>query len=218
MVVFDNKLEQLGQILKNARIEKGYTTRSLAELSTLVSNAEISMLENAKRGKPDPIILKTLAKILDLDYIELFQLIGYIDESVPECLKKMVVPLDQEIKIYNSISVDKGEIVFNTYIKSIYLPYCGKNCVGFVVAGDSMEPRIPNNSIVVIDRDIKELEHRNVAVFLINREPHIKRFLNQNGMEYLVSDSQNYDPIFINQNNDVTIVGRITRLIVEDFI
>ena len=50
MVVFDNKLEQLGQILKNARIEKGYTTRSLAELSTLVSNAEISMLENAKRG------------------------------------------------------------------------------------------------------------------------------------------------------------------------
>ena len=218
MVVFDNKLEQLGETLKKARIEKGYTTRALATLSKVASNAEISMLENAKRGKPDPIILKTLAKILDLDYIELFQLIGYIDESVPECLKKMTVPLDQEIKVYNSISVDKGEIVFNTYIKSIYVPYCGKNCVGFVVAGDSMEPRIPNNSIVVIDRDIKELEHKNVAVFLINGESHIKRVLKQNGIEYLVSDSQNYDPIFIDKNNDVKIVGKVIRLIVEDFI
>ena len=81
-----------------------------------------------------------------------------------------------------------------------------------------MEPRIPNNSIVVIDRDIKELEHRNVAVFLINGESHIKRVLKQNGIEYLVSDSQNYDPIFIDKNNDVTIVGKVIRLIVEDFI
>ncbi len=218
MSILDNKLEQLGQILKKARIEKGYSTRKLAELSEIASNAEISMLENAKRLKPDPIILKAISKILDLDYIALFQLIGYIDESIPECLKKISVPLDQEIKVYSSISVDNGEIVFSKFIKTIYLPYCGKNCVGFVVTGDSMEPRIPNNSIVVIDRDIKDLEHRNVAIFLINGEPRIKRFLNQNGMEYLISDNQNYDPIFIDQNNDVTIIGRITSLIVEDFI
>ena len=37
-------------------------------------------------------------------------------------------------------------------------------------------------------------------------------------MEYLVSDSQNYDPIFIDKNNDVKIVGKVIRLIVEDFI
>ena len=48
---FDNKLEQLGKILNKARIEKGYSTRKLAELSKVASNAEISMLENAKRLK-----------------------------------------------------------------------------------------------------------------------------------------------------------------------
>ena len=218
MNISDNKLEQLGAILKKARMKKGYSTRKLAELSESASNAEISMLENAKRLKPDPIMLKSIAKILDLDYIELFQLIGYIDKSIPESLKKILVPLDQEIKVYSSVSVDNGEIVFSKCIKTIYLPYCGKDCVGFVVTGDSMEPRIPNNSIVVIDRDIKELEHKNVAVFLINGESHIKRVLKQNGIEYLVSDSQNYDPIFIDKNNDVTIVGKVIRLIVEDFI
>ena len=78
MNISDNKLEQLGAILKKARMKKGYSTRKLAELSESASNAEISMLENAKRLKPDPIMLKSIAKILDLDYIELFQLIGYI--------------------------------------------------------------------------------------------------------------------------------------------
>ena len=68
-----NELEQLGAILKKARMKKGYSTRKLAELSESASNAEISMLENAKRLKPDPIMLKSTAKILDLDYIELFQ-------------------------------------------------------------------------------------------------------------------------------------------------
>ena len=121
MNISDNKLEQLGAILKKARMKKGYSTRKLAELSESASNAEISMLENAKRLKPDPIMLKSIAKILDLDYIELFQLIGYIDENVPEALKKILVPLDQEIKVYGSISESNGEFVFSEYIKTIYL-------------------------------------------------------------------------------------------------
>ena len=117
MNISDNKLEQLGAILKKARMKKGYSTRKLAELSESASNAEVSMLENAKRLKPDPIMLKSIAKILDLDYIELFQLIGYRDENVPEALKKILVPLDQEIKVYSSISESNGEFVFGEYIK-----------------------------------------------------------------------------------------------------
>ena len=91
MNTLDNKLEQLGEILKKARIEKGYSTRKLAELSQVASNAEISMLENAKRLKPDPIMLKAIAKILDLNYIELFQLIGYIDKDIPESFNKILL-------------------------------------------------------------------------------------------------------------------------------
>ena len=218
MNISDNKLEQLGAILKKARIEKGYSTRKLAELSESASNAEVSMLENAKRLKPDPIMLKSIAKILDLDYIELFQLIGYIDENVPEALKKILVPLDQEIKVYGSISESNGEFVFSEYIKTIYLPYCGKNCVGFIVNDDSMEPRIPDKSIVVINTDIKELDHKNVAVFLVNGNPCIRNIFKQNGTEYLVSVNQNYDPIFLDQHNTITIVGKVIRLIVENFI
>ncbi len=215
---FDNKLEQLGKILNKARIEKGYSTRKLAELSKVASNAEISMLENAKRLKPDPIMLKAIAKILDLDYIELFQLIGYIDEIVPENLKKPQMPLDQEIKVYSSISIDNGELVFDQYLKTIYLPYCSKNCIGFVVSGDSMDPKIPDGSIVIINTDIKEFENRNVAAFIVNGQPCIKRVVKQNGKEYLVSDNSNYDPIFMDQADQITAIGKVIKLIVENFI
>ena len=218
MSIFDNKLEQLGQILKGARIEKGYSTRKLAELSQVASNAEISMLENAKRLKPDPIMLKAIAKILDLEYIELFQLIGYIDETIPENLKKTLTPSEQEIKVYKSIFVKNGKLIFEEYLKSIYLPYCGKNCIGFIVEGDSMEPRVPNGSIVVVNTDIKELEHRNVAAFLVNGKSYIRRVVKQNGKEYLVSDNPNYDPIFLDQTDEIIVIGKVIKLIVENFI
>lgn len=217
MSIFDNKLEQLGEILKKTRIEKGYSTRKLAELSKVASNAEVSMLENAKRLKPDPIMLKAIAKNLGLDYIKLFQLIGYLDEEIPETLKASSIPLDQEIKVYSSISIEKKVPIFSEYVKTLYLPYCGEDCIGFIATGDSMEPRIPDNSIVIIDQKIKLLDNRSVGMFLINGEPCIKRIIKQNDIEYLISDNQNYDPIFINQNQDIVVIGKITKLIVENF-
>jgi phage repressor protein C with HTH and peptisase S24 domain len=81
-----------------------------------------------------------------------------------------------------------------------------------------MEPRIPDKSIVVINTDIKELDHKNVAVFLVNGNPCIRNIFKQNGTEYLVSVNQNYDPIFLDQHNTITIVGKVIRLIVENFI
>ncbi len=218
MNTLDNKLEQLGEILKKARIEKGYSTRKLAELSQVASNAEISMLENAKRLKPDPIMLKAIAKILDLNYIELFQLIGYIDKDIPESFNKISAPADQEIKIYGSISFHNGEFVCEQYLKTVYLSYPGENCVGFIVTGDSMEPRIPDSSIVIIDRDIKEFEHRNVAAFLVDGKFYIRRVVKQNNKEYLISDNPNYDPIFMDQNNEVLVIGKVIKLLVEKFI
>lgn len=218
MSITDNKLEQLAKILKEARIKKEYSTRKLAELSKIASNAEISMLENAKRLKPDPIMLKSVAKILDLDYIELFQIIGYIDKTVPEAVRITQGPLDQEIKVYNSVSIENEEVKFSDFFKTVYLPYCDKNCVGFIVNNNSMEPRIPEKSIVIINTDIKDLEHRNVGLFLINGEPSIKRIVKQNGNEYLVSDNSSYDPTFMDQHTKISVVGKVIKLIVEDFI
>ena len=81
-----------------------------------------------------------------------------------------------------------------------------------------MDPKIPDGSIVIINTDIKEFENRNVAAFIVNGQPCIKRVVKQNGKEYLVSDNSNYDPSFMDQADQITAIGKVIKLIVEDFI
>ncbi len=79
----EDKLIKLGKILKEARANKQLSTRALSDLCGTVSNGEISLLENAKRSNPNPLVIKRIAEILDLNYLDLFVLMGYVN-NVPE--------------------------------------------------------------------------------------------------------------------------------------
>ena len=69
----------LGEYLLQARADRGYSIRELAERSR-ISTAEISRLESGKRLKPSPDVLRALADALCLEYSRLMQLAGYIEE------------------------------------------------------------------------------------------------------------------------------------------
>lgn len=71
-------LKLLGEILEDARNEKGYSQRQVAIYAD-VSNTEISRLEKGQRQKPSPKILKKLADILDLGYEYLLEYAGYLN-------------------------------------------------------------------------------------------------------------------------------------------
>lgn len=214
--ISEDTLKSLGEMLKQQRIKLGYSTRELSEKLESISHTEINMLENGKRKKPDPIILRVLAKELKLDYLELFKLLGYISAEAIESLETAKVPLNQKIKVYGSVSAGMGEVVYGEFIKAIYLPYCGKECIGVIVNGDSMEPKIPNKSIVVVDTSIKELENKNVGVFIINEESYVKRVMKTEKSEFLTSDNPNYPPIFFNDYDNITVVGKVVSLVIED--
>lgn len=215
-IVPEDKLIELGKILKDARNKKNLTTRALADITKTVANSEISLLENAKRTTPNPIALKKLASVLELNYLDLFTLIGYVDKSAEPNLLVTPIPCNQEIKVYGSVSAGSGEVVFGEYIKTVYLPFVAPNCIGIVVNGDSMEPKIPDKSIVVVDTDIKELENRNVGVFIINEESYTKRVVKDGDKQFLTSDNTKYPPIFISPFDEITVVGRVVRVLIED--
>jgi SOS-response transcriptional repressor LexA/DNA-binding XRE family transcriptional regulator len=79
--VFDEK--KFGQKLKELRLTKGLKIRELESLSG-VSNAYLSQLENGKRGKPSPEIIKKLAPHLDTSYTDLMKMAGYINEEIDD--------------------------------------------------------------------------------------------------------------------------------------
>lgn len=70
----------IGEYIKNVRLEKGLTSRKLAEKSG-VSQPYISQLENGKNNNPSPEILKKLSETLDINYTDLMEMAGYIDEK-----------------------------------------------------------------------------------------------------------------------------------------
>ena len=77
----------VGEYIQTARTERGLTQTELGE-KCHVSGAEISRVESGKRRAPSPKMLKAIAKALVIDYAQLMQLAGYIEE-VHEEVKEM---------------------------------------------------------------------------------------------------------------------------------
>ncbi|WP_025853214.1 helix-turn-helix domain-containing protein [Paenibacillus ehimensis] len=66
-----------GSYLKDKRIEKGLNIVQLSETSGM-SAAQISRIENGKRGVPKPENIKSLALALEVPYEELMRQAGYL--------------------------------------------------------------------------------------------------------------------------------------------
>ena len=73
----------LGSYLLQARTERGYSLREVAEKCGY-SAAEICRVENGNRKSPSPALLRALADVLVVSYPFLLQLAGYMEETGPE--------------------------------------------------------------------------------------------------------------------------------------
>lgn len=79
----------LGEYIAAKRKEKGWSQRDLAAASN-ISNAEISRLESGKRKEPSPSVLKEIAKALGVQFEELLQAAGILDDYYVEKGKEYV--------------------------------------------------------------------------------------------------------------------------------
>lgn len=73
----------LDRIIKEKRIEKGLSQRELARRCE-VNNSLISRIEDAKIAKPNFLVLKKLAEILELDMLELLVVSNYSTKEIED--------------------------------------------------------------------------------------------------------------------------------------
>lgn len=78
----------LSEIIKKARIKKGISQRELSR-QTGIDNNTIAKIENGSRRKPNPLSLKKLAFVLNLELSELLVLSGYTKTDIDLILKKL---------------------------------------------------------------------------------------------------------------------------------
>jgi SOS-response transcriptional repressor LexA len=87
-----------------------------------------------------------------------------------------------------------------------------KNCYVIRVTGNSMEPRIQDSDLVLVDY-VKEPRTGNTVIAMVNGGAVVKKFLRQKGQVILRSTNPKYDDIVIKETDQFEIKGVVLRIV-----
>lgn len=168
--------KELGKYLKDSRNAKGLSLRQVNKISD-ISYSHLNMIENGKRNVT-PALLKNLAKLYGLDYIDLYEKAGYIDlieDEKKDMLKKIgAIPLS-DIKTTKIPVLGKVKAGYNYLAQENIINYIAFNIDGadkenyyaLYVTGDSMEPLFDDGDIVIVHKQ-NDFNNGDNCVILIN--------------------------------------------------
>lgn len=176
--------KELGMYLKNARNAKGLSLREVNKL-TDISYSHLNMIENGKRNVT-PALLKNLAKLYNLDYIDLYEKAGYIDlieDEKKDVLKKIgAIPLSEiettKIPVLGKVKAGYNYLAQENIIEYIYFNIDGsdkENYYALYVTGDSMEPLFDDGDIVIVHKQDDFNNGENCVVLINGNEATIKK-------------------------------------------
>ena len=100
-----NLVVALGYYIKNNRLQKNIGLREMAELLQ-ISPAYLSNLESGKHSMTNPLLLKKISKVLNIDHLKLFKIIGYTDKDMSDLKKEIMSELINEIS-----DIELGKII-----------------------------------------------------------------------------------------------------------
>lgn len=166
--------KELGIYLKRVREELDYSTHDVNKLCD-ISQSYISLMENGKR-KPSPIILKKLASIYNLNYIDLYEKAGYIDLIEDEELRRLgAIPLSDfnmvEIPVVGTVKAGYDYLAQENIIDKLQVESSlvgdGSEYFALQVHGDSMSPAFIEGDTVVVKKQ-NDCENNEIAIVIVN--------------------------------------------------
>lgn len=118
------------------------------------------------------------------------------------------------VPLFSRISAGIGAITDEEPIDYISLPGIrnADNVFAINVKGDSMEPTIKNQSIILC-RQGDELRDGEVGAFLVNGESFVKRIKVTKNFFALLSDNPNYQPIYVYPQDEFKVIGKVLKVI-----
>ena len=171
---------ELGKYLKTVREQLGYSTYDVNKLCD-ISPSYLSLVENGKR-RPSAIILKKLAPIYNLNYLDLYEKAGYIDLIKDEKKDKYVtaeqwLDIDElgnpiaHIPLLGAVKAGYNYLAQENWIGTVDVEKSlvgdGKDYFALKVKGDSMAPVFVEDDIVIIKKQ-NDCENNEFAVVIIN--------------------------------------------------
>ena len=197
----------IGMKIKKFRESRNMTQDELAELLD-TTRQSISRYENGER-KANQDLLFELASIFKVSLDDFFPVRNLYDQTniikvTPENM--VAIPVIGTIACGDPILADENIIGYRYLLKD-RLP---KGQTFYLTAkGDSMEPKIPDGSDVLI-RMQDDVEDGEIAAVLVNgdSEATLKRVKKQGDIVMLVAENTNYAPYIITEHNPARILGK----------
>lgn len=210
--------KELGEYLKKIRKSKDLSLRQV-DYKSDVSFSHLSMIENGSR-KPSPLTLKELAKIYNLDYIDLYEKAGYLDLAEKERLGTKNTSTSAVVFVYGTIPAGIPMECIEDIIDTEEIPSemlkGGKQYFGLKVKGDSMEPEYLDGDTLILLKQ-EDCESGDDCVVMVNGfDGTFKRvFKNEQGI-ILQPLNNKYSPMVYSnediQNLPVRILGVVEEI------
>ena len=204
---------KVNEIIKKRRKELGLTLKQVAEKlgvsESLISRYESNDVKNMGIDKIIP-----LAKVLDTTPAFLM---GWETKKEKENINIDTVTTDyMMIPLYSSISAGYGasDVDFIEMIPVFNLKKNGTEYFAVKVAGDSMEPKIPNGSTIIIKKDIA-IENGEIGAFCLNEENFVKQKKTIKDKLILHSFNLAYDDKVVNEYDEFKEYGKVIKVMID---
>lgn len=214
--------EDLGKYLKKLRNNKYLSLREVNHI-TDISYSHLNMIENGKRNVT-PALLRVLADLYCVDYLDLYEKAGYIDLIEDE--KKNKYKIDKlgnhvtSIPILGTVKAGYDYLAQENWVGTIDVETSlvgnGDEYFALKVHGDSMSPVLIEDDIVIIKKQ-NDFENGDIVVAIINgNEATIKKGKKSDNSILLQPLNTNYEPLIFTYDEmksiPVTIVGIVKQL------
>lgn len=204
----------IGEKIKFLRKIKNLTQDELAEKINITKQT-VMAYETEKRLIPIDI-LDSIAKEFSIPIESFFSVNNDIFKTIKNNSKIKKIPIISRINVEKE-KYDNGDI-----LDWIEMPVslC-KNCdYATFVKGESMEPKILDNDLVLVQKTIS-LENGNIGIFRIQEDIFCKKYYSNPLTKEIILKSINpkYDSIYIDEyfNEDFYILGRVVCKIDYNF-
>lgn len=203
----------IGEKVKLKREELNFSQEELAEKMGYKSKTSIHKIEVGITDLPLSKV-KELASVLNTTPAFLM---GWEDKKEKENINIDTATTDYiMIPLYESISAGYGasNSEFIEMIPVFGLKKNGTTYFAVKVEGDSMEPKIPNGSTIIIKKDI-QIESGEIGAFNLNDENFVKQKKLVKDKLVLHSFNLAYDDKVVSEFDDFKEYGKVVKVMID---
>ncbi|WP_455938772.1 helix-turn-helix domain-containing protein [Gemella morbillorum] len=204
---------ELANRLRSKRLENNLSLQYVAE-KLGVSKVTVSRYETLDITNIPSDKIEGMAKLYNTTPAFLM---GWETKKEKENINIDTVTTDyMMILLYSSISAGYGasDVDFIEMIPVFNLKKNGTEYFAVKVAGDSMEPKIPNGSTIIIKKDIA-IENGEIGAFCLNEENFVKQKKMIKDKLVLHSFNLAYDDKLVGEFDDYKEYGKVVKVMID---